>query len=134
MDEVEGMSPALQIKLLRVIQEREIMHVGGDKIIIVDVRIIAASNETLEELVNQGTFKSDLYYRLSTLPINIPPLGERGDDIMILFEHIKKLGGKFILSPQVKKRICVSLLERQRKRTLQLCRIPYLPGQGIYRL
>jgi transcriptional regulator with PAS, ATPase and Fis domain len=103
LDEVEGMSPALQIKLLRVIQEREIMHVGGDKIIIVDVRIIAASNETLEELVNQGTFRSDLYYRLSTLPINIPPLRERGDDIMILFEHIKKkLGGKFILSPQVK--------------------------------
>jgi len=103
LDEVEGMSPALQIKLLRVIQEKEIMRVGGDKIISVDVRIIAASNETLEVLVAEGVFRSDLYYRLSTLPILIPPLRERGEDIMILFEHIKnKLGGCFDLTPQVK--------------------------------
>lgn len=103
LDEVEGMSPALQIKLLRVIQEKEIMRVGGDKIISVDVRIIAASNETLEDLVVEGVFRSDLYYRLSTLPILIPPLRERGDDIMILFEHIKnKLGGCFDLTPQLK--------------------------------
>ncbi|MGB4439267.1 MAG: sigma 54-interacting transcriptional regulator [Sedimentibacter sp.] len=103
LDEVEGMSPALQIKLLRVIQEREIMRVGGDKIISIDVRVIAASSETLESLVNEGVFRSDLYYRLSTLPILIPPLRERGEDIMILFEHIKnKLGGRFSLTPQVK--------------------------------
>ena len=103
LDEVEGMSPALQIKLLRVIQEREIMRVGGDKIISVDVRIIAASNETLEELVTSGTFRSDLYYRLNTLPILIPPLRERGEDIMVLFDHIKnELGGSFKLTSQVK--------------------------------
>jgi len=103
LDEVEGMSPALQIKLLRVIQEKEIMRVGGDKIISIDVRIIAASNETLEDLVVEGVFRSDLYYRLCTLPILIPPLRERGDDIMILFEHIKnELGGCFDLTPQVK--------------------------------
>jgi len=103
LDEVEGMSPALQIKLLRVIQEKEIMRVGGDKIISIDVRIIAASNETLEDLVVQGVFRSDLYYRLSTLPILIPPLRERGEDIMILFEHIKnELGGCFELTPQVR--------------------------------
>ncbi len=103
LDEVEGMSPALQIKLLRVIQEGEIMRVGGNKIINVDVRIIAASNETLEYLVAKGVFRSDLYYRLNTLPIEIPPLRERGEDIMLLFENIKNtLGGNFVLSPQVK--------------------------------
>lgn len=103
LDEVEGMSPALQIKLLRVIQEGEIMRVGGNKIISVDVRIIAASNETLEELVSKGVFRSDLYYRLNTLPIEIPPLRERGEDIMLLLENIKhKLGGNFVLSSQVK--------------------------------
>jgi len=103
LDEVEGMSPALQIKLLRVIQEGEIMRVGGYKIISVDVRIIAASNQKLEDLVDDGIFRSDLYYRLNTLPIEIPPLRERGEDIMLLFENIKNdLGGHFVLSPQVK--------------------------------
>lgn len=103
LDEVEGMSPALQIKLLRVIQEGEIMRVGGDRIISIDVRIIAASNVTLENLVAEGVFRSDLYYRLNTLPIEIPPLRERGDDIMLLFENIKnKLGGHFNISPKVK--------------------------------
>ncbi len=102
LDEVEGMSPALQIKLLRVIQEREIMRVGGNKIISVDVRIIASSNESLADLVNKGVFRSDLYYRLNTLPIQIPPLRDRGTDIMYLFEQIKKeLNGQFKLSPQV---------------------------------
>lgn len=102
LDEVESMSPALQIKLLRVIQEGEIMRVGGNKIISVDVRIIAASNESLEDLVSKGVFRSDLYYRLNTLPIEIPPLRERGKDIMLLFENIKNnLGGNFVLSPQV---------------------------------
>lgn len=102
LDEVEGMSPALQIKLLRVLQEREIMRVGGNKIISIDVRIIAASNENLEDLVGKGTFRNDLYYRLNALPIQIPPLRERQNDIMLLFEHFKKiLGGHFNLSPQV---------------------------------
>lgn len=103
LDEVEGMSPALQIKLLRVIQEGEIMRVGGDRIISIDVRIIAASNVTLENLVAEGVFRNDLYYRLNTLPIEIPPLRERGDDIMLLFENIKnELGGNFNISPKIK--------------------------------
>jgi len=102
LDEVEGMSSSLQIKLLRVIQEREIMHVGGNKIISIDVRIIAAANESLEELVAVGKFRNDLYFRLNTLPVQIPPLRERGDDIMLLFEYFKSnLGGKFTLTPQV---------------------------------
>lgn len=103
LDEVEGMSPALQIKLLRVIQEREIMRVGGNKIISIDVRIIASSNENLEDLVNKGVFRSDLYYRLNTLPVQIPPLRDRGEDIMFLFEELKKeLKGQFNLSSEVK--------------------------------
>jgi transcriptional regulator with PAS, ATPase and Fis domain len=102
LDEVEGMSPALQVKLLRVIQEREIMRVGGNKIISIDVRIIAATNENLENLVLNGTFRSDLYYRLNTLPIQIPPLRERKEDIMILFDYFKgKSNGNFKLSFEV---------------------------------
>ncbi|GCD10238.1 ATPase AAA [Clostridium tagluense] len=102
LDEVEGMSPALQIKLLRVIQEREIMRIGGNKIISIDVRIVAAANENLEELVSKGSFRNDLYFRLNTLPIQLPPLRERGEDIMLLFNYFKcKLGGRFTLSPKV---------------------------------
>ncbi len=78
LDEVEGMSPALQVKLLRVLQEHEIMRVGGNKIISVDVRIVAATNESLEEKVQEGSFRRDLYYRLNTLPVLIPPLRQRG--------------------------------------------------------
>lgn len=78
LDEVEGMSPVLQIKLLRTLQEREVMRVGGNRIIHVDVRIVAATNEALEQKVRDGTFRRDLYYRLNTLPVLIPPLTERG--------------------------------------------------------
>ena len=87
LDEVEGMSQAMQVKLLRVLQEREIMRVGGNQIIRVDVRIVAATNEFLEEMVEKGSFRRDLYYRLNALPVLIPPLRERGDDIFLLFER-----------------------------------------------
>lgn len=103
LDEIEGMSPNLQIKLLRVIQEKEILRVGGNKIINIDVRIVAATNENLMDLVERGIFRKDLYYRLNTLPILIPPLHERGEDIILLFDSIKAdLGGKFILSEEAK--------------------------------
>ena len=103
LDEVEGMSPALQVKLLRVLQEREIMRVGGTSIIPIDVRIVAATNESLERKVAEGTFRRDLYYRLSTLPIVIPPLSERGDDLFLILEQFQKeLGGSFRLTPQVR--------------------------------
>ncbi len=95
LDEVEGMSPALQIKLLRALQEREVMRVGGNRIIHVDVRVVAATNEALERKVREGTFRRDLYYRLSTLPVLIPPLTERGDDMFLLTEHFRReLGGR----------------------------------------
>lgn len=86
LDEVEGMSPALQVKLLRVLQEHEIMRVGGNKIISIDVRIVAATNESLEEKVRDGSFRRDLYYRLNTLPVLIPPLRQRGDDVFLLMD------------------------------------------------
>ncbi|MCI9577393.1 MAG: sigma 54-interacting transcriptional regulator [Oscillibacter sp.] len=103
LDEVEGMSSALQIKLLRALQEREVMRVGGHRIIHVDVRIVAATNESLEQKVREGSFRRDLYYRLSTLPALIPPLTERGDDMFLLTERFRQeLGGAFRLTEPVK--------------------------------
>lgn len=90
LDEIEDMSPALQLKLLRVLQEKEIMHIGGDRIIKVDVRIIAATNQNLEELVHQGKIRKDLYYRLNTLQLELPPLRKRREDIMPLFNYFKE--------------------------------------------
>lgn len=94
LDEVEAMSPTLQVKLLRVLQEREIMHIGGGGIIHVDVRVIATSNESLEKMVEEGRFRSDLYYRLNTLPIFLPPLRDRRDDIESLVAHFQQVFGK----------------------------------------
>ena len=82
LDEVEGMSLSMQVKLLRVLQEGEIMRVGGGSIIRVDVRIVAATNESLEEKIQDGSFRKDLYYRLNALTVEIPPLRKRG---MIFF-------------------------------------------------
>lgn len=90
LDEIEGMSKNLQLKLLRVIQEKEIIKVGGDEMIPIDVRIIAASNENLRELVENKIFRQDLYYRLNTLPIILPPLRERINDLYLLIEDFKQ--------------------------------------------
>ena len=103
LDEIEGMSPSLQIKLLRVIQEKEIMKIGGDKVIKIDVRLIAATNENLKSLMKEGKFRKDLYYRINTLPIIIPPLRERKEDISLLMnKFIKEIGGEFIFSKRAK--------------------------------
>lgn len=104
LDELEGMSPALQVKLLRVIQEKEIMRIGGDKVINVDVRIIATTNEELRELVKEGKFRKDLYYRMSAFPLIIPPLRNRKDDLYLLTENfIKKSHANFRFSTEAKK-------------------------------
>ena len=104
LDEVEGMSTALQCKLLRVLQEREIMRVGGNRIVSVDVRIVAATNENLDKMVEEGTFRRDLYYRLNTLPVLIPPLREQEGDLLLLIDHFRKgIGASFTLSPELER-------------------------------
>lgn len=86
LDEIGNMPPTLQVKLLRVLQEREFERVGGNSTVKVDVRIIAATSSNLEELVKNGTFREDLYYRLNVIPINLPPLRERREDIPLLVQ------------------------------------------------
>jgi len=86
-DEIEEMSPRLQAKLLRVIEDGMIFRIGGRKAIRVDVRLIAASNQDLFQAVENGRFREDLYYRLNVIRIDIPPLRERKDDIPVLVDH-----------------------------------------------
>jgi DNA-binding NtrC family response regulator len=87
LDEVGEMSPSAQARLLRVLQERNLQRVGGTKKIDLDVRVVSASNRDLEQLVNDGQFRQDLYYRLVVFPIQLPPLRERAEDIPALVEH-----------------------------------------------
>ncbi len=94
LDEIGDMKPALQAKLLRVLQEREFEPVGGLKPIPVDVRIIAATHRNLENMVAEGIFREDLFYRLSVIPVVIPPLRERREDIPLLAEFFIKSIGK----------------------------------------
>jgi two-component system, NtrC family, response regulator HydG len=87
LDEVGEMPPSLQVKLLRVIQEREVIPVGATEAIPVDVRILAATNRDLEEEVRRANFRSDLFYRLNVIAVNLPPLRERRDDLIPLMEQ-----------------------------------------------
>lgn len=87
LDEIGDVPPAIQIKLLRVLQERELERLGSNKTRHIDVRVIAATNVDLRQALENGTFREDLYYRLNVLPINIPPLRERKEDIPYLAEH-----------------------------------------------
>jgi two-component system response regulator PilR (NtrC family) len=87
LDEVGTMSPALQAKLLRVLQEREFERVGDSHTIRIDVRVIAATHSDLAKMVADGTFREDLFYRLNVIPVQLPPLRDRRDDIPVLVQH-----------------------------------------------
>ncbi len=90
LDEIGEMELSLQARLLRVIQEKQVMRLGGRKVIPVDVRILAATNRDLKYEVKKGNFRQDLFYRLSVLTLEIPPLRERGDDLRLLFDFLLK--------------------------------------------
>ena len=100
LDEIGEMSPQAQVKLLRVLQDGEFTRVGGKQVLKTDVRVIAATNTDLEKAIDEGTFRKDLYYRLSVFPIALPPLRERLEDIHLLVFHFledyKKKSGRFI--------------------------------------
>ena len=87
LDEIGDITPALQVKLLRILQEQEFERVGGTKTIKTNVRLVAATNRNLEEMVRKGEFREDLFYRLNVIPINLPPLRERYEDVKLLIEH-----------------------------------------------
>lgn len=94
LDEISATSPTIQVKLLRVLQEKEIKRVGDTRDVPVDVRVLTATNRRLDEEVGKGTFREDLYYRLSVIPVELPPLRERKDDIPLLVQHfLEKYSG-----------------------------------------
>jgi transcriptional regulator with PAS, ATPase and Fis domain len=106
LDEIGDMSLTMQAKLLRILQEKEFERVGGTKTVKVDIRVIAATNRDLESMIEKGTFRRDLYYRLNIVPLHLAPLRERKDDIMALAEtfldqYSREMGHKLTLSPQV---------------------------------
>ena len=110
LDEIGDISAAMQVKLLRVLQEREFEHLGGTKTIKVDVRVISATNKNIEELVKRGIIRDDLYYRLNVVPITLPPLRERKEDIPILIHQF--LHKSFEISGKNEKHISENAAEK----------------------
>ena len=108
LDEISEMDLALQAKLLRVLQERDVDRVGGSKPIPVDVRVIATTNRDIRKVVAQGKFRKDLYYRLNVIPLYVPPLRERSGDIKVLTDHFVRQyaeGQQKSISPELYKRL-----------------------------
>jgi transcriptional regulator with PAS, ATPase and Fis domain len=107
LDEVADMSVNTQAKLLRVLQEKEIRRVGSVETVPVDVRIVAATNKNLKEEIEKRTFREDLFYRLNIIPILIPPLRERGEDIPALVEHFVSQSGRLKnVDPEAMRLLC----------------------------
>ena len=108
LDEIGEMSPAMQVKLLRVLQERRVRPVGAHDEMPIDARVIAATNRDLKQMADEGTFREDLFYRISVIPINLPPLRERADDIPELINHFvnkvcEQTGRQLTISPKAMK-------------------------------
>ena len=97
LDEIGTMPVALQAKLLRALQEREVERIGEARPIKIDVRVLAATNANLDEMVRQGTFREDLFYRLNVIPVQLPPLRERRDDVPLLVrDMLQRLGAQSV--------------------------------------
>ncbi|MDH3567025.1 MAG: sigma-54 dependent transcriptional regulator, partial [Desulfobacteraceae bacterium] len=94
LDDIDSLDVNMQAKLLRIIQEKEFERLGSTKVIKVDVRFVAASNKNIKDLILQGNFREDLYYRLNVFPIGLPPLRERGNDVLLLLDHFLELNSK----------------------------------------
>jgi two-component system nitrogen regulation response regulator NtrX len=102
LDELGTTSLNLQVKLLRVLEEMSFRRVGGDKLVNVDVRIVAATNLDLEDAVERGEFRDDLFYRLNVFPIHLPPLRDRAEDIPLLLQHfVRHISEEYGLKPPV---------------------------------
>src|SRR5699024_7446009 len=147
LDEIGEMPLELQVKLLRAIQEGEIMRVGGSEVIKVNLRIISATNLDLFEEVRKGNFRKDLYYRLNVLPINIPPLREREKDIGLLFDYfIDEYNYSFTVKDEVKEGLmkynwdgnirelinCVMYLENLDKSPIGIEDLPFHIKTSLY--
>jgi DNA-binding NtrC family response regulator len=105
LDDIDDLKPSSQVKLLRVLQEKEFERLGGTETIKVDVRLMAATKKNLQEEINQGNFREDLYYRLNVVPVTLPPLRERQEDIPLLAQHFlekfnQELSKKVELTPK----------------------------------
>src|SRR5579875_634754 len=137
LDEIGDVPASIQVKLLRVLQDREFERLGSNKVLHADVRVIAATNVDLRAALEQGTFREDLYYRLNVVPLNIPPLRERKEDIPFLADHFaKKFGGK--LSESAIERLMsyhwpgnVRELENVVERSILLARAPRVEAADI---
>ena len=113
LDEIESMSMDVQVKLLRMLQERVVERLGGNQLIPLDIRVIAATKEDLRQAADQGRFRADLYYRLNVAPLRIAPLRERGEDALMLFQHFAdEASARHGLTPNVLQPIQRALLLR----------------------
>ncbi len=137
LDEIGDVPASVQVKLLRVLQDREFERLGSNKTMHTDVRVIAATNVDLRAALEQGTFREDLYYRLNVVPINIPPLRERKEDIPFLAEYFaEKFGGK-ISEGAIERLVAyhwpgnVRELENVLERSILLCEHPRLEADDV---
>ena len=106
MDEISELALPLQAKLLRFLQEGEFYRVGGVRPIVADVRILAASNRNLELMVKEGNFREDLYYRLNVIPVSVPPLRERKEDIPLLVGYfVNKFNEKYNIKKSIHQKL-----------------------------